>query len=159
MTDGGSSIPEVRRLLAVLAAGRRVAEIGTAYGDGAASIASTAHRLVTVEVDEERAAVARERLQGFPNVELHHGDWRAVLPPRAPFDLVFVDSGDAATDPAVADLVSDGGFVLKDDLTPGRAGPDPVREFWATHPDFVVTELLTTPATAALLAARARKRG
>ncbi len=34
MTGGGSSIPAVQRLLRVLAAGRRVAEIGTAYGDG-----------------------------------------------------------------------------------------------------------------------------
>ena len=98
MTAGGSSTPEVQRLLAVLAAGRRAAELGTAFGDGALAIASTATSLVTVEIDEERAARARERLSGFANVELHVGDWREVLPARGPFDLVFLDSGDARSD-------------------------------------------------------------
>ena len=49
MTGGGSSLPEVQRLLAVLAAGKRCAETGTAFGEGAAAIASTAVSLVTVE--------------------------------------------------------------------------------------------------------------
>jgi predicted O-methyltransferase YrrM len=62
VTDGGSSIPAVQALLRVLAAGRRVAEIGTAFGEGAAAIAETARELVTVELDPARAAVARERL-------------------------------------------------------------------------------------------------
>jgi len=35
VTDGGSSIPEVRRLVAVLSARRRLAESGTAFGEGA----------------------------------------------------------------------------------------------------------------------------
>jgi predicted O-methyltransferase YrrM len=42
MTAGGSSIPEVQRLLRVLATGRRVAEAGTAFGEGAAAMADTA---------------------------------------------------------------------------------------------------------------------
>src|SRR5205085_12101399 len=49
VTGGGSSLPEVQRLLAVLAAGRRCAEVGTAFGEGALAIASTAASLVTVE--------------------------------------------------------------------------------------------------------------
>ncbi|TML59697.1 MAG: hypothetical protein E6G22_12595 [Actinobacteria bacterium] len=61
MTAGGSSIPEVRRLLAVLAAGKRAAEIGTAFGLGAEALASTAREVVTVEVDPERAREARAR--------------------------------------------------------------------------------------------------
>ena len=157
MTAGGSSLPEVQRLLAVLAAGRRAAELGTAFGEGAAAIASTAASLVTVEIDEERAAKARERLAGLPRVEVHVGDWRDYLPERAPFDLVFLDSGDGATDSAVADLVAPGGLVVKDDLTPGWEGPDPVRELWTTQPDFVACEVMTTPSTAALIAARVRK--
>ena len=75
MTAGGSSIPEVRRLLAVLAAGKRVAEVGTAFGLGAQALASTAREVVTVEVDPERARVAREALAGLPNVEALEGDW------------------------------------------------------------------------------------
>ena len=154
MTGGGSSIPEVQRLLSVLAAGKRAAEIGTAFGEGAAAIASTAASLVTIEVDEERAAVARRRLAGFGNVEQLLGDWRELLPPRAPFDLLFVDGGDAKTDPRVFDLLAPGGVAVKDDMTPGRPGPDPVRELWLSHPALEAVEILTTPTTAAILAAR-----
>ena len=154
MTAGGSSLPEVQRLLAVLAAGRRVAELGTAFGDGAAAIASTATSVVTVEIDEARAAHARERLAGLANVEVFIGDWREYLPSHAAFDLVFLDSGDARTDPAVADLVGPGGLVVKDDLTPGWKGRDPVREFWTTQPGFVTAEVLTTPTSSMLIAAR-----
>ncbi|CAN5184348.1 hypothetical protein BH20ACT13_BH20ACT13_25660 [soil metagenome] len=51
MTGGGSSIPEVQRLLSVLAAGRSVAEAGTAFGEGAEVMARTARSVVTVEID------------------------------------------------------------------------------------------------------------
>jgi predicted O-methyltransferase YrrM len=149
----------VHRLLAVLAAGRRAAEIGTAYGGGAEAIASTAASLVTVELDPDRAAAARETLVGCPNVELLVGDWRELLPHRAPFELVFVDGGgpETKTDPAILDLVVPGGLLVLDDLTPGRPGPDPVRELWLAHPDAVGVEILTTPASAALLVARAAR--
>jgi protein-L-isoaspartate(D-aspartate) O-methyltransferase len=93
VTAGGSSLPEVQRLLAVLAAGRRCAEAGTAFGEGAAAMAETASSVVTVELDPERAQLARDRLAGLPNVELLDGDWRERLPPLAPFDLVFLDGG------------------------------------------------------------------
>jgi predicted O-methyltransferase YrrM len=93
MTGGGSSLPEMQRLLAVLAAGKSCAEVGTAFGEGAAAMASTAKSLVTVELDPERASVALERLRDFPNVELLVGDWRDHLPQRAPFDLLFFDGG------------------------------------------------------------------
>lgn len=68
----------------MFAAGKRVAEAGTAFGEGAAAMAATAHRVVTAEHDVERAAVAAERLAAFPNVELVVGPWQDALPPRAP---------------------------------------------------------------------------
>jgi len=156
VTGGDHSLPEVHRLLAVLAAGRHAAEIGTAYGGGAEAIAATAASLVTVEIDPDRAEAARWRLSSRPHVEVLTGDWRSLLPARGPFELVFVDGGGEATktDPAILDLVVPGGLLVMDDLTPGRPGPDPVRELWATHPDAVAMEILTTPATAALLIAR-----
>jgi predicted O-methyltransferase YrrM len=154
VTGGGSSLPEVQRLLAVLAAGRRCAETGTAFGEGAAAIASTAVSLVTVERDPERAAVARERLQGLDHVELFVGDWRDVLPERAPFDFLFFDAGRLDEAPEVIDLLTPGGLLLKDDLTPGRPGPDPVRELLFGHPELVAVEILTTPDTGAVLAVR-----
>jgi len=56
LSDGGSSIRAVQALLRALAAGRDVAEIGTAFGEGAAAMAETARRVVTVERDPARAA-------------------------------------------------------------------------------------------------------
>ena len=154
MTGGGSSLPEVQRLLAVLAAGRRCAETGTAFGDGAAAIASTAASLVTVERDPERAAVAAERLRGVGNVELIVGDWREVLPGRAPFDFLFFDAGRLDEAPEVVDLLAPGGLLVKDDLTPDRPGPDPVRALLFGHAELVAVEILTTQRTAAVVAAR-----
>lgn len=159
MTGGGTSIPEVQKLLAVLAAGKRCAELGTAFGEGAAAIASTAESLVTVEVEADRAAIARKRLEGLANVELLVGDWREVLPARGPFEFLFLDAGGWKDDPWGAgqpalDLLEPSGVLLKDDLTPGFCGPDPVRDWLFGHPDLVATEILTTPETAAILATR-----
>jgi predicted O-methyltransferase YrrM len=157
LTAGGSSIPEVRRLLAVLAAGKRVAEVGTAFGLGAQALASTAREVVTVELDPERARVAREALAGLPNVEALEGDWEELLPPRAPFELVFMDGGgwklDLAQAARMLELLAPGGLAVVDDMTPGY-GPDPVRDFFFGSPELVTVEILTTPQTAALLATR-----
>jgi predicted O-methyltransferase YrrM len=159
LTAGGSSLPEVQRLLAVLAAGKHCAELGTAFGEGAAAIASTAATLVTTELDPERAQIARERLAGLPNVEFLEGDWRETLPPRGPFELVFLDAGGWKDDPfgkgqAALDLLQPGGLLLKDDMTPGWSGPDPVREWLFGHADLAAVEILTSPETAAILASR-----
>jgi predicted O-methyltransferase YrrM len=149
----------VQRLLAVLAAGRRCAELGTAFGEGAEAIASTAASLVTTELDPERARIARERLSGMPNVEFLEGDWADVLPARGPFELVFLDAGGWADDSAgkrqlAVDLLEPGGLLIKDDMTLGFPGPDPVREWLLGHPDLVATEILTTRETAAIVAAK-----
>jgi predicted O-methyltransferase YrrM len=154
LTGGGSSLPAVQRLLSVLAVGRKCAEIGTAYGEGAAAIASTAASLVTVEVDAARAEIASERLAGLDNVELIVGDWRDALPPRAPFDFLFFDAGQLDRTPEAIDLLGPGGLLLKDDLTPGRPGPDPVRDLLFGDPRLLAVEILTTPSTAAVVAAR-----
>jgi predicted O-methyltransferase YrrM len=162
LTAGGSSIPEVRRLLAVLAAGKRAAEIGTALGLGAEALASTAREVVTVEVDPERAREARERLADRPNVELLVGDWAELLPPRGPFERLFMDGAGWKLDLAAAarmlELVAPGGLAVVDDLTPGY-WPDPVRDFFFGNPDLVTVEILTTPETAALVATRVAADG
>jgi predicted O-methyltransferase YrrM len=154
VTGGGSSIPEVQALLRVLAAGRRCAEVGTAFGEGAAAMSDTAASLVTVEIDEERAAIARERLHGRENVELLLGDWRDLLPPRAPFELLFFDGGRFASAADAIDLVAAGGLLVKDDLTPDWPGPDPVRELLFGHPELLAVEILTTSQTAAVVAVK-----
>jgi predicted O-methyltransferase YrrM len=159
MTHGGSSIPEVRRLLSVLAAGRRVAETGTAFGEGAEAMAWTARSVVTVELDPERAEIAAERLAPHTNVELLVGDWRELLPPRGPFELVFLDGGGFKRAPEessdlVFHLLEPGGLLVIDDLTPGWTGSDPVRAWAHGHTGLRAAEILTTPTTAALLVSR-----
>ena len=152
MTDGGSSIPAVHALLRVLAAGRDVAELGTAFGEGAAAMAETARSVVTVERDPERAAVARERLAPFANVEALEGDAYELL--HGTFGLVFADGGGYDWERIVA-LTAIGGTIVKDDLTPGRAiEGDPVREFLLCDPRLAAVEILTTPKTAAIVAVR-----
>jgi predicted O-methyltransferase YrrM len=161
-----SSIPEVGRLLHVLAAQRgrtRVAEIGAGCGYGAAWIVSALDPEVpffTVEFDPERAAAVAELFADDPNVHVLDGDWHELLPAEAPFDLLFYDGGGKQRPDRdgeqVVGLLVPGGTVVLDDLTPGRPGLDPVREFWLGHPELVSTELLTTPNTAAIVAVRVR---
>jgi predicted O-methyltransferase YrrM len=157
VTDGGSSLPAVQALLRVFAVGRRVAEIGTAFGEGAAALAGSAREVVTVEIAPERAAVARARLRGLANVELLEGDWRELLPPRGRFELVFADGGLRSREDyeALLPVLAPGGLLVKDDLTPGRAiDGDPLREFLLRDPRLLGTEILTTPTTAAIVATR-----
>ena len=105
------------------------------------------------------------------------GDWHELMPPEAPFDLLFLDSGKQHPEvdgEDVMGLLAPGATILMDDLTPsfddGRAGkahtasisaerapprgPDPVREFWLNHPELAAIEILTTPETAAILGTR-----
>jgi predicted O-methyltransferase YrrM len=159
-----SSIPEVGRLLHVLAGQRgraRVGEIGTGTGVGAAWIVSAlppAVPFVTVELDAGLAAAATGLLAEDENVKVLHGDWHELLPPEAPFDLLFYDGGGKQRPDLdgehVIGLLVPGGTVVLDDLTPGRPGPDLVREFWLGHPQLAAIELLTTPNTATILAIR-----
>jgi predicted O-methyltransferase YrrM len=159
LTAGATAIPEVQALLRVLAAGRDVAEMGAAYGETAAIMAETARSVVTVELDPERAAVARERLAELPNVELLEGDVWGRLQGRGPFGLVFVDGGlrpvSAEKREAILALVEPGGLLAKDDLTPGRPiDGDEVREFLLRDARLAATEFLVTPEMAAIVAAR-----
>jgi predicted O-methyltransferase YrrM len=152
LTDGGTAIPEVHALLRVLAAGRDVLELGSAFGIGACVMAETARRVVTIELDPERAATTRERVRDLQNVEALEGDWRQVA--EGAFGLVFADAG-AYEWNRVVELTEVGGFIVKDDLTPGRAvDGDPVREFLLRDSRLVATELLTTPDLAAIVAVR-----
>ena len=155
MTGGATATPEVQALLRVLAAGRDVAELGAAYGETAAVMAETARSVVTVELDSERVALARERLSGAENVELLEGDAYEQLRGRVPFGLVFADGGRPYDWEAILSLVAPGGLVVKDDLTPGRpADGDDIREFLLRDPRLAATEILVSPDMAVIVAAK-----
>jgi predicted O-methyltransferase YrrM len=145
----------VQALLRVLASGRDVAEMGAAFGETAAIMAETARSVVTVELDAERIAIARERLTGLANVELLEGDAYEQLRGRGPFGLVFADGGRPLDWEAILALVAPGGFLVKDDLTPGRpVEGDEVREFLLCDPRLAASEVLVTPEMAVIVASR-----
>lgn len=159
-----SCTEEVGRLLHVLAASRgreRVAEIGTGTGVGAAWIVSALPPqtpFFTAELDEARAAATAALFADDPNVHVLTGDWRELLPPEAPFDLVFFDAAKQdrpqQDGELVVSLLAPGGIAVLDDLTPGRPGPDPVREFWLGRAGIAAIELLTTPENATIVGVR-----
>jgi predicted O-methyltransferase YrrM len=159
LTAGSYSVPEVQQLLATLVASKpsgRIAEIGTSYGDGAQAIVAAlgpAATFVTVEVDPVRAAQAREALDGT-GAEVLEGDWRDLLPQRAPFDLVFADGGSDYEH--VADLLAPGGILVKDDLSPDPPdrATDPTRRALLDDPRLEAIEILVRPDMAAIVATR-----
>jgi predicted O-methyltransferase YrrM len=138
-----------------------VGEIGTGTGVGAAWIVSAlppSVPFVTVELDAERAAAAAELFAEDANVRVLEGDWHELMPAEAPFDLLFYDGGgkqrpDVDGDQVVG-LLAPGGTIVMDDLTPGRPGPDPVREFWLGHPRLAAAELQVSPSMAVIVGVR-----
>jgi predicted O-methyltransferase YrrM len=152
---------EVGALLHVLAGSagrRRVGEIGTGCGVGAAWMVSALPPevpFVGVELDETRAQAAAVLFVEDVNVRILVGDWRTLLEPEAPFDVLFADAHDAKDDvDAVLPLLAPRGTVLLDDFTVGWAGPDPRREAWLGHPELSAVELQTTATASVLLAVR-----
>ena len=175
---GGSSIPEVGRLLGILASHVQhgvVGEIGTGTGVGAAWMLShldATTRFVTVEADVERARVVQNLFRDQPNAQVICGDWREILA-YGPCDLLFIDTGPAKAVPggsregvaAMAEIILPalrrGGIVVLDDLGPEESWPqewhgrsDPVREFWLNDARLNALEVLTTPRTMVILATR-----
>ena len=152
-----SCSPETGRLLQVLAGQRgrtRVAEIGTGCGVGSAWILSALDpevAFVTVELDEQRAAEAAELFTADDNATVLQGDWREVLAGEAPFDLLFADGGRSKYDEELLGLLAPGGTLLLDDLTPGYADPDPLRELWLGHRRLIATELQISPREAVIV--------
>jgi protein-L-isoaspartate(D-aspartate) O-methyltransferase len=69
-----------------------VLEIGTGLGYQAAILANLAHSVYSIELIEELALDARQRLarQGYTNVEVRIADGRGGWPEQAPFDKIIV---------------------------------------------------------------------
>ena len=146
-------------LLHVLAARHgveRVAEIGTGTGVGTAWLATAlppGTPLFAAEPDALRARAAATIFAADPDVHVLEGDWRAVLPPHAPFDLVFVDFAGAKDDPdAVLAISAPGAAVVLDDFTADRAGPDERRRRWLEHPRLASVEVGTGGSASAIIA-------
>jgi predicted O-methyltransferase YrrM len=160
--------PEHGRLLFALASGAdAIGETGTGCGVGLAWLASGSRpgaRLVSVELDAGRAALAADLFRDLPRVSVIHGDWREIGR-EAPFDLLVLDggaSGKSGGDPAdPTALLRPGGTLVVDDLTPADQHPpmfqgrvDTARMHWLTHPDLDAAELRLAPDLASLVATR-----
>ena len=165
-------LPEIQisaeqgRLLQVLlraVGARRVLEVGTLGGYSSIWMARALPpdgRLLTLEIDPERAAFAREFIEraGLSDrIEVRVGDageTLAALDAGEPFDAVFIDA-DKERYPAYLDealrLLRPGGLVLADnafwsgrvlDEAPEEEGTTGVRELnrrLAEHPDLLGT--------------------
>jgi predicted O-methyltransferase YrrM len=167
-----SCAPEQGRLLSVLAHGRsgaRIGETGTGCGVGLAWMTEATGpgtSLVSIEIDEGRAAAAAGLFASHPNVLVLHGDWTR-LADHGPFDLLVLDGGgkgkdltqDSPLDPAAGWLAL-GGLVVLDDFTPASdpasAGQDAARQYWLRHPALLATELLLSPTLATIVGLRVR---
>jgi predicted O-methyltransferase YrrM len=165
-----SCLPEQGELLRLLARGAGpgvIGETGTGCGVGLAWLASGADvraRLVSAEVDPDRAAAATGALAARPNVEIRVGDGLARIADAAPFDLLVLDggpgsgkSGEEPLDPAR--WLRPGGLLVIDDFTPNASWPpsvggeiDLARQHWLEHPLLRAAELRLTPVAATIVA-------
>lgn len=100
-----------------LAAGQRVLEIGTGTGYNAALLAHVVGgtgAVVTVEIDEELAGAARQRLTaaGYSSVVVASGDGAAGWDAGSPYDRIIVTASARDLAPAWRGQLGDGGLLL-----------------------------------------------
>lgn len=151
-------LPGVGRFLAMLAAGcvgGQIGEMGTGVGIGTSWMADAMPgycQLVTAEIDEGRAAAARELLAGDPRITVVAGDAFTVMTERGPFDLLFADSGvrNEGHFEALVGRLRIGGRIVMDDVTPQRALPpdspllvrDVKRQYFDQETRLIATEVV-----------------
>jgi predicted O-methyltransferase YrrM len=103
-------------------------------------------------------------------VRVLHGDWHELMPPEAPFDLLFFDGGGYKRSPPqqmraesehALELVAAGGMVVMDNLTPEHLWPpdspdwpDALRAHWLGGGALVATEVQTTADSSAIIAVK-----
>ncbi len=91
-----------------------VLEIGTGLGYQTAILAKLAQHVYSVELIEELAVDARQRLarHGCTNVHLRVGDGRAGWPDHAPFDKIIVTAAPDLVPPTLIYQLAPGGKMV-----------------------------------------------
>lgn len=92
----------------------RVLEIGTGVGYQAAILAELVERVYTIELIEELAAIARQRLarRGYKNIETRIGNGAFGWPEHAPYDKIIVTAAPELIPPALLYQLKPGGRMV-----------------------------------------------
>jgi protein-L-isoaspartate(D-aspartate) O-methyltransferase len=91
-----------------------VLEIGTGLGYQSAILAELAHRVYSVEIIEELAEQAEQRLadEGYDTVQIRIGNGCQGWPERAPFDKIMVTAAPELIPPALIYQLKPGGTMV-----------------------------------------------
>ena len=91
-----------------------VLEVGTGLGYQAALLAQLANRVYSVEIIEELASGARNRLEalGYDNIELRHGDGSRGWAEHGPFDRILVSAAPDLVPPLLLAQLKPGGRMV-----------------------------------------------
>jgi len=92
----------------------RVLEVGTGLGYQTAVLAGLARHVYSIELIEELAVDARQRLarQACNNIDLRIGDGRAGWPEHAPFDKIIVTAAPDLIPVALIEQLAPGGKMV-----------------------------------------------
>ena len=94
--------------------GMRILEVGTGSGYQAAVLAQVGVEVYTIEIFEELAVTARDRLErsGYGNVTTRHGDGFHGWPEEAPFDAIIVTAAAGYVPPPLVEQLRPGGRMI-----------------------------------------------
>ena len=89
----------------------KVLEVGSGSGYMAALLAHRAQRVITLEIDNGLAALARSNLQlsGIHNAEVRHLDGARGVPAEGPFDIILLSGSLAEVPPSLLSHLKIGG--------------------------------------------------
>ncbi|MFW6437994.1 MAG: protein-L-isoaspartate(D-aspartate) O-methyltransferase [Armatimonadota bacterium] len=92
----------------------RVLEIGTGSGYQAALLAELVRHVYTIEILEDLAVSAKNRLEGlgYTNITVRHGDGYQGWTEHAPFDRIIVTAAPEEIPQALLDQLKDGGMMI-----------------------------------------------
>lgn len=91
-----------------------VLEIGTGSGYQAAILAELVRQVYSLEIIDELAVLASERLQdlGYANVEVRLGNGHFGWPEHAPYDAIIVTAAASGIPPPLVDQLKPGGILV-----------------------------------------------
>ncbi|MCB4790550.1 MAG: protein-L-isoaspartate(D-aspartate) O-methyltransferase [Elusimicrobia bacterium] len=96
-----------------LKGGEKVLEIGTGSGYQAAVLSYLTKEVYTIEIIENLAQQAKERLKSYKNVFVKHGDGYLGWPEHAPFDRIIVTCApDHIPEPLFEQLKENGRIII-----------------------------------------------